>query len=186
MRKVALGMHVTLDGYVAGPDGSLDWMFGRLDDELAASNARELSQIDTFLMGRRTYEGMAAHWPNVDDQIARLMNRGQKVVFSHQLTAPAWENTRVTRNPPAVEIANLKREPGGTIAIAGGAEFARAALATGLVDELRLSVHPVVLGDGLPLFDHHVELDLVDTERFASGVVTSTYRLAATHVGDAA
>jgi dihydrofolate reductase len=172
-------MNMTLDGYVAARDGSLDWMFGRLDDELAASNARELSEVGTFLMGRRTYEGMAAHWPNADDSIAELMNRGEKVVFSSKLTEPEWENTRIASGPPEREIADLKRGVGGTIAVAGGAQLARAALATGLVDEVRLLVHPVVLGDGMALFARPMKFDLLETERFGSGVVAHTYRVAA-------
>jgi dihydrofolate reductase len=178
MRKVSLGMHMTLDGYVAAPDGGLGWMFPRLNAELQDASARVLRDIDTFLMGRKTYEGMAAHWPHADGEVATLMNRAEKVVFSRTMNDVFWENTRLAALGPERELETLRALSGGTIAIAGGAEFGRSALNAGLVDEVRLTVHPVVLGDGLRLFDHHVELELVDLERFATGVVTGTYRRA--------
>ena len=177
MRKVVLGMNITLDGYAAGPAGELDWMFPGIDEELNTSIVKALSEIDTFLMGRITYEGMASHWPNADDQIAKLMNAAEKVVFSTELSSVDWERSRLATSNLVEEITRLKQQPGQSIGIAGGPRFARGVIEAGLIDEFRLTVHPVVLADGKPLFDEPRRLKLLDAQRFDTGVVVHTYSL---------
>ena len=116
---------------------------------------------------------MAPHWPTSTDIYAAPMNEIPKVVFSSTLTDPAWADTRVVSGDLAAEIAKLKAEDGGPLLLHGGASFARALAALGLIDEYRLYVHPVALGDGLPLFGERVRLKLVDSRTFATGVVAS-------------
>ena len=127
----------------------------------------------THLMGRGAYDDMAPHWPTSTDIYAPPMNEIPKVVFSSTLTDPAWADTRVVSGDLATEIATLKAEDGGPLLLHGGASFARALAGLGLIDEYRLYVHPVALGDGLPLFGERVRLKLVDSRTFATGVVAS-------------
>lgn len=176
MRPVILSMQVTLDGYVANTHGGLEWAFPRFDPELLSMNAAELQETDTILMGRRTYETMAAHWPTQDNPIARIMNSVEKVVFSHKLTAVSWSNTRIAKRPLAAEVAELKRAQGKHIGIAGGAQFAQAAIEARLVDEYRFLQHPVAIGQGMPLFAAPLDLDRTSSKTLASGVTLSTFR----------
>ena len=127
----------------------------------------------THLMGRGAYDDMAPHWPTSTDIYAPPMNEIPKVVFSSTLTDPAWADTRVVSGDLATEIARLKAEDGGPLLLHGGASFARALAGLGLIDEYRLYVHPVALGDGLPLFGGRARLKLVESRTFATGVVAS-------------
>jgi dihydrofolate reductase len=175
MSKVVLGMNVTLDGYVARTNGALDWMFPNIDAERTQSIVEELSEIDTFLMGRVTYEGMAAHWPTADDEIAPLMNRATKVVFSRTLSRLDWENCRLATRDPGAEIAELKQQ-GKTIGVAGGATFAQSLSEQRLIDEYNLTIHPVALGTGLPLFTAPINLKLLNTRVYDTGAVLHNYQ----------
>lgn len=176
MRNVALGMQVSLDGFVARPDGSLDWAFAHFDEGLNAAILERLNGLGTVLLGRKNYEEQASTWPNQEGPFADVMNRVEKVVFSRTLSGVEWVNSRLAEGSPAEEIARLRHEDGGDIGVAGGASFAGSLAAEGLIDEYSLAVHPVVLGEGIPLFVSPTELDLVDTRRFPTGVVLSTYR----------
>jgi dihydrofolate reductase len=176
MRKVVLGMNVTVDGYVAGPNGELDWMFPNIDDELNRSIVETLGEIDTFVMGRETYLGMAAHWPNADDEIAARMNHASKIVFSKTLATVDWENSSLAEAEPTEELDRLKRQPGKNIGVAGGARLAQYVSGHGLIDEYRLTIHPVALGAGKRLFADPLNLRLVGTETFNTGAVIHTYR----------
>jgi dihydrofolate reductase len=176
MRKVVLGMNLTLDGYAAGPGGELDWMFPNIDEALNRSIIRSLTKIDTFVMGRNTYLGMAAHWPNANDPIAATMNAASKLVFSKTLTTVDWQNSSLAQGDPAEQLDRLKRQPGKNIGVAGGPAFAQYVSGHGLVDEYQLTIHPVVLGTGIRLFAEPLTLTLIDTETFSTGVVIHTYR----------
>lgn len=176
MRKVVLGRNMTLDGFVAGPRGEMDWIFPHFDPEFLRYTAETLSTIDTFLMGRVNYESMAAHWSNANDPIARVMNGAKKVVFTETLTRADWANTELTREPLAVVIDKLKRQSGRAIGISGGARFASSAIETGLVDEFSFSVHPVALGRGLGIFSGRLELTPLSSRPFPGGIVVNAYR----------
>jgi dihydrofolate reductase len=176
MRKVALGMNVTLDGYVAAADGSLDWAFANFSDELMASSMEVLSQLDTILIGRVNYEEQAAAWPNREGPMADIMNNADKVIFSHTLKQVEWQNARLATASPAQEIARLKQQPGQTIGVAGGARLAQSLSKEGLIDEYRLTVHPVALGSGMPLFVAPITLKLLDTKIMSTGVLVLTYQ----------
>jgi dihydrofolate reductase len=176
MRNVVLGMNVSLDGYAAGPNGELDWMFPSIDAELNRSILETLDEIDTFVMGRHTYLGMAAHWPNANDEIATRMNQARKIVFSDTLATVDWENSTLAQTDPALELDQLKRQSGKNIGVAGGARFAQYVSGHGLVDEYRLTIHPVILGAGMRLFAHPLNLTLITTETFNTGAVIHTYR----------
>jgi dihydrofolate reductase len=176
MRKVILGMNITLDGFVAGPNGELDWMFPHFDSEFLASTMETLSTIDTFVMGRVNYEQMAAHWPTAQDPIAPIMNAARKLVFSKTLRQLEWANAKLADGPPADVIHELKRGPGNNIGVTGGARFARSVIEAGLVDEFHLSMHPVSLGAGLAIFPGRFDLQPLSSKLFPKGVIITNYQ----------
>jgi dihydrofolate reductase len=175
MRKVILKMHVSLDGFVATPRGELDWLLRDFDDELAAWEVEGLWRAGVHIMGRATYHEMAAHWPTSTEPFARPMNEIPKVVFSRTLTETEWSGSRVADGDLAEEIARLKEEPGKDILAHGGAGFAQSLSRLRLIDEYQLVVHPVGLGAGMPLFSDPIDLRLLNTRTFKSGLLALTY-----------
>lgn len=175
MRKVMLGMNLSLDGYMGGPHGELDWMFPQFSERYIQSTSKTLAEIDTFLMGRVAYEGMAPYWPNATDEIAPIMNNAVKYVFSTTLPEVEWTNARLTTRGPVDLIAELKEEDGKNIGIAGGSKFAQQIVQADLIDEYRLAIHPVALGDGLRLFAGPCSLTMTHSESFDGGLVVNTY-----------
>jgi dihydrofolate reductase len=178
-RNLVLQMSVSLDGYVGGPNGELDWVFPGFDDELSAYMVERLWQVGVHAMGGAAYRDMAAHWPTSTEPYAAPMNEIPKVVFSRTLAEAPWGETEIVRGPLADEVARLKAQAGKPILAHGGARFAQSLTAEGLVDEYRLRVHPVALGDGLPLFPRMPspkQLTLVEARSFPSGVVLHVYR----------
>ena len=180
-RPVVLFMQVTLDGYVAGPGGELDWAFARFDDELLTLMAERVGETDTMMMGRVNYLEQAAHWPFAgdDDVIAPIVNAHEKVVFSSTLTSVEWQNARLAKGSPAEEIAALRARPGRLIGVSGGPTFAQSLLREGLVDRIQLAVHPVALGKGLPLFAEPQQLSPIDSHPLTSGIVVNRYAVEA-------
>jgi len=146
MRRVVLQMGVTLDGYVAGPGGEGDWGLPAEHPDVRAWKVASLRQVGTHIMGRVTYEQMAAHWPGAAGDYADSMNDLPKVVFSKALPNAGWAGTRIARGDLAEEIAALKSESGSDIVMAhGGAAFVQALSRLGLIDEYRLVILPVAL-----------------------------------------
>jgi dihydrofolate reductase len=181
MRNVVLGMQTSLDSYVATPDGKLNWAFAHFDDELNAAAMEQLSQLDTILLGRVNFTEQAAVWPHQQNPMADLMNRLNKIVFSSTPQQVEWANSRQANGSPAEEITQLKQQPGKDIGVAGGAGFAQSLAREGLIDVYRLTVHPVALGSGKPLFKdlaQPLNLKLVGEKRLASGVLVLTYERA--------
>jgi dihydrofolate reductase len=180
MRRVVLQMGVTVDGYVAGPGGEGDWRLPAEHPDVRAWKVASLRQTGTHIMGRVTYEQMAEHWPNATGEYAEFMNALPKVVFSSSLPAAGWAGSRIARGDLAEQIAALKIESGGDIIMAhGGAAFVQALSRLGLIDEYRLVILPVVLGDGLPLFKNlakPLRVDLVEAKSFPDGTVTHVYQ----------
>jgi dihydrofolate reductase len=179
MRQVVLQMGVTLDGYVAGPGGEGDWGLPPEDPDVRAWKVASVRQAGTHIMGRITYEQMAAYWPAATGDYAAPMNSIPKVVFSKTLPAAEWATSRIARGDLTEEIAALKSEPGGAIMAHGGAAFVQALSRLGLIDEYRLIIHPVALGKGLPLFGdlpRPLRLDLADAKRFPDGTVIHVYQ----------
>ena len=183
MRKVVLQMVVSLDGYVAGPNGDLSWVFPGLDDDLRRWIVHSLSGIDTQLLGRVAYTEQAGYWPTATEDLAPLMNESTKIVFAGAVDNLDWSNSRLAAGSPAEEIARLKQEPGKDIYVPGGASFAQSLSAQGLIDEYRLIVNPVVLGGGLPLFKEPINLRLLDSKTFGTGAVVLVYEPAKPEAG---
>jgi len=183
MRKVILQMSVSLDGFVEGPAREIDWHL--VDDELHSHFNEQLSAMGAFLSGRVTYELMAGFWPTADEdpastppmvEFARIWRDMPKIVFSRTLERADW-NTTVVREVVPEEVRELKGQPGGDLAL-GGADLAAAFMRHDLVDEYRLYIHPVLIGQGKPLFppsDARVSLRLAETRAFGNGVVLLRY-----------
>jgi dihydrofolate reductase len=181
MRPVVLQMGVTVDGYVAGPGGEGDWGLQPEHPDVRAWKVASLRQTGTHIMGRVTYEQMAGHWPTASGDYADFMNDLPKVVFSTTLPAAEWASSRIARGDLAAEIAALKSEPGSDIIMAhGGAAFVQALSRLGLIDEYRLVILPVALGNGLQLFKdlaRPLRVDLAEAKSFLTGrLSTSTSR----------
>jgi dihydrofolate reductase len=182
MRKLYSFMVVTLDGFYEGPNGEFDWP--NVDQEFNEFGIEQLHDTDLLLFGRVTYEGMAGYWPTPaarqdDPEVAALMNGLPKVVVSTTLASADWADTRIVRGNLAEEIAKLKQEPGRGIAIMGSPALTVSLIELGLVDELRVLVNPIVLGDGHSLFRttrDRLRLELLQTRTFRSGNVLLTYR----------
>ena len=186
MRSVTYSMGVSLDGYIAGPDGTFDWT--EPDGEVFRFVTDEIREVGVHLLGRRLYETML-YWETADQdqsldasmlEWAGIWKPLPKVVFSTTLSA-VQGSARLASGGLAEEIERLRAEPGeGNIAI-GGATLAAEAAALGLLDEYRARVYPVLVGGGLPFFpqaEHRVDLELVETRTFSSGVVYLRYRVA--------
>jgi dihydrofolate reductase len=179
MTRVILQMGVTVDGYVAGPGGVGDWGLPAEHPDVRAWKVATLGQVGTHIMGRVTYEQMAEHWPNATDEYAPFMNGLPKVVFSRTLTNATWPGSRIARGDLAAELAALKSQSGGEIMAHGGAAFVQSLSRQGLIDEYRLVILPVALGNGLPLFkdlDKPLRLNLAESNTFPDGTIINAYQ----------
>ena len=171
----------TVDGYYEGPNAEFDWP--NVDDEFNEFAIGQIDALDTLLFGRVTYAGMAAYWPSEDAGrdspiVAARMNEIPKVVFSTTLDHADWTNTRLVRDNVADEVRKLKAASGRDIGIFGSVDLTRNLLEMGLVDELRIMIHPIILGAGHSLLHGlraRVPVKLVDSRIFASGNVLLTY-----------
>lgn len=176
-------MSISLDGFFEGPNHDLDWH--QVDDELHHHFNDELSTMGAFLDGRVTYKLMAGFWPTADTdpsssaptvEFARIWRDMPKIVFSKTLEQAGW-NTTVLREVVPEEIMALKAQPGGDL-ILGGANLAVTFMRHDLIDEYRLYIHPIILGQGTPLFqlaDTRLHLRLIETRSFGNGVVLVRY-----------
>jgi dihydrofolate reductase len=173
-RKVILYMSMSLDGYAARRDGVIEWLGGSLshDDRRQRAVVELLGQAGTLVLGRRACQEMAQAWPTSTSPTGQLMNALPKVAFSRTVTEIAWSNTRVSDRPAEEEIAELKAQPGKDIVVFGGAAFARSLAAAGVIDEYRINVQPVALGDGLPLLPAGRRFELVSSTAWTDGIVT--------------
>ena len=177
MRKVVFFNLISLDGYFEGPGRDINWH--HVDEEFNEFAIQQTGEFGALLFGRVTYELMAGYWPteaaNRDDpEIARLMNSLPKIVFSNTLDNAEWENTKLVRDNIVEEVTTLKEQSGKDIAIFGSSDLAVTFIDLGLIDELRIMINPVVLGDGKTLFSgikSRLDLNLIKTRTFKSGNV---------------
>lgn len=178
MRRVALQMSMSLDGYVAS-DRVHPGTAVPEDAELVRWKAARVAKAGAHLMGRVTYEEMAAHWPSATGPYAAPMNDLPKVVFSKTLGQASWTPARIARGDLAAEITAIKDEPGPDVIAFGGASFAAALAAQGLIDEYCLFIQPVAVGSGQGLFAElpaALRLELIEARSFECGVVEHIYR----------
>ena len=182
MRRVLFFMMVTLDGYFEGPNRDISWH--NVDEEFNDFAIDQLDEVDTLLFGRVTYEMMAGYWPTPearkdDPIVAAKMNSTPKIVFSHTLSEAGWENTHLIKQDFAAEITRLKAQPGKDMIIFGSSDLAVSFLEHDLLDECRIMINPVVLGDGKALFSgihDRLRMKLLRTKTFHSGNVLLYYQ----------
>lgn len=186
-------MWTTLDGLVAGPDDEMGWLRG--DDEMMAYEQSVVEATDTLMLGRKTFADFAGYWPTIAREpgakagsaptldemqrnYARRVNAMKKIVVSASGNVAEWRNSQVLSMIDEKEIERLKNGPGGNILIYGSLGVIDALQKLRLVDEYQLLVHPIVMGEGKPLFDkaRPVNLELQSVQEFKSGVVLMKYR----------
>jgi len=211
-RKLVLKMSVSLDGFVGGPNGEVDWIFRTMGGDSTEWVVDTLRNAGVHIMGSRTYYDMAAFWPYSDSPLTASMNDIPKIIFSRSgikdgtvvdrttrsfadakrdrigerpgvtptaAVLQSWAEPTVARGDLAEEVLRLKEQPGNFVLAHGGAGFAGSLVASGLIDEYRLVIHPVVLGRGQPLFSGlrgPVDLRLISATPFGSGVVAAVYQ----------
>lgn len=188
MRKLVVSLNVTLDGFVAADDDSLDWHAPYWTDEIAETTTELLSRADTILLGRNTYQAMAAYWPfqaksmsfpRTDIAYADMMNNYQKVVISSTMNAVLWNNSLLLKGNLRGEIAHLKKQHGRDILTYGSVSLVKKLVVVNLVDEYQFWVHPITIGKGKSLFNklkNNMPLKLVRQKVFSSGVVLMVYQ----------
>ena len=182
MRKVVVSNMVSLDGFIAGPNGELDWHL--VERDFIKYSEEMLEAADAILMGRVTYELMAAYWPlpeNIknDPIVAAKMNGLPKFVFSRTMDNATWENTTLVKDNLKENLTKLKQQPGKDILILGSGSIVAMLTQMGLIDEYRFIINPVILGAGMPQFKggaDKTKLTLTGMSKLTSGVVILTYK----------
>jgi dihydrofolate reductase len=182
MRKLKLQMQVTVDGYVGGPEGQLDWMTSDMDEGLGAFINHLTDTSDTILLGRKMTDGFVKYWERVLTQsdspehaFAQKMVGLPKVVFSKTLRHVQGRNVRVENGDLVEAVRQLKSQPGKDIIVYGGATFVSSLIDHGLIDELNLFFNPVAIGSGLRVFKGRMPLNLSTSKAYPSGIVVNTY-----------
>ena len=183
MRKLIVSVEASLDGYIAGPNGEGDWISS--GEEIWEHMFNDLADVDAVLLGSNTYPEYADYWRSVltdpdadpnERKYAQWAEGTPHIVFSRTLQSVDWANSRIARDPHA-EVASLKQQSGKHLVTWGAGEFASALLRMGLVDELRITVAPMLLGEGLPLFQgiDRSRLEAIDVRPLQSGAVILRY-----------
>ena len=189
MRKVIFKIELTMDGFISGPKGEMDW--GPPSPAGAEESWNDvfdmLSTVDTVLMSRVIYQGFKEFWPaaatnpsssKFEKQYSHWLDNAPKIVFSKTIDRVDWMNSRLVKGDAGKEIEQLKKEPGKNFVIWGGSRFPQALMNLGLIDEYWINVHPLVLGSGKSLFTeikNRTEFNLLDTKIFKSGTVRLRY-----------
>jgi dihydrofolate reductase len=185
MRKIISFMHVSLDGFVAGMNGEMGWI--TMDDEIFEDAIELASSADTALYGRTTYQMMESYWPTVltspeatknEVHHAQWVEKIDKIVFSTSLEKAEWNNTRLIRKNIREEVTKLKMLPGKSMMIFGSPRLTHSFMQMGMIDEYRINLNPVLLGNGIPLFmniSDRINLKLIREKRFESGVIGLHY-----------
>jgi len=177
MRKVVSGLFISLDGVTEAPN---EWQFDSFDQDLGTEMGAMIGETDTILLGRVTYQEWADYWPtSTDEPFASFINNTPKYVVSTTLDNVTWQNSTLLKGNLAEEIARLKAQPGKTITVTGSPTLVRSMLQQDLLDELTLTIHPVIVGKGKRLFEPAGDLkrlELVSHKTTRTGVAILTYR----------
>jgi dihydrofolate reductase len=176
MASLVLKMSLSLDGYVDPLDGDTDWAAAGRSEDGAAWTLETVSNASAHLMGAATYAKWATFWPSAPGPFAEPMNEIPKVVFSNSLTSADWPETTIATGDLAEAVTRIKQERSdGYLLAQGGVRFARSLVETGLIDEYRLVVHPVVLGAGERLFTAPLTIEPISTIAFSRGAVAHVF-----------
>ena len=185
MRKIISFMHISLDGFVAGPNGEMNWI--KVDEEIFDHVGERVSKTDTALYGRVTYEMMEAYWPTAgaepgaskhDIEHSKWYNKAHKLVLSTTMKGASLPNTTIISDNISNEIAEIKQGTGSEILVFGSPTATHSLIQQNLIDGYWLFVNPVILGQGIPLFTNvkdKIDLKLLTTRQFTSGVTELNY-----------
>ena len=178
MGRIVSNFFMSLDGVVERPD---QWHFPYFNDEMGAAIGTGMETNAAFLMGRVLYEEWAAFWPSNDDELAQFFNSHPKYVVSNTLESASWNNTTIVSGDVPQRLRELRDGTDGDLVVSGSPTLVRSLLAARLVDELRVLLHPIVVGHGARLFEDTTAhgLELVEHEVFTTGVLNLAYRPAA-------
>jgi len=189
MRKVIFLMHISLDGLVAGPNGEMDWLV--YNDELEKYAHALHDSTDAVIYGRVTFQMMEGYFPTLLDnpeseggdlKHAQYLDKVTKYVFSKTLTSSDWKNTVFIHDNLAEEMKRIKEQPGKDLWLLGSPMLAQEFMRLGLIDEYWLTLNPVILGNGKPLFaglDNQINLKLLESRSLPGGMVVLRYEAAA-------
>jgi dihydrofolate reductase len=179
MRKLKLQVQMTVDGYIAGPNGEMDWMVFNWDNEINKYVTELTEPVDTIVLGRKLAQGFIPHWASHPEEAgADKFNSTKKVIFTKTLDKSEWDNTVLAKGDLVDEINRLKNQDGQDIIAYGGATFVSALIKHGLIDELHLFINPAVIGSGMSIFkelDSKQYLTLVKSTAFECGIVILHY-----------
>ena len=183
MRKLKLQMQITVDGFVAGPQGQLDWMTFDWEDELAAFVNKFTDASDTILMGRKMTAEFINYWENVVNNqpgspefaFAHKMVDIPKIVFSKTQKTIAGKNVTVENGDLVTAVNALKAKPGKNIIVYGGAGFVSSLIEHNLIDELNLFTNPIAINDGMRIFNKRQPLQLTGSTAYKNGIVVNKY-----------
>jgi dihydrofolate reductase len=184
MRKLKLQMQITVDGFVAGPEGQLAWMTTEAGDERLIAFINHLTDTsDTILLGRKMTGGFVQYWEAITTKpdspeytFARKMVETPKVVFSRTVSQLPGKNVRVENGDVREAVDRLKRQAGKDIIVYGGASFVSSLIQAGLIDEFNFFVNPVAIGNGMRVFQAQMPLKLIASTAYPSGVVVNSYQ----------
>jgi len=176
---------MSIDGYVGGPNGELDWMVWDWDDELKKYTSGLTEPVDTILLGRKMTDGFIKHWSaaaanrdDPDQAWGKKFTDTLKIVFTKTLERSEWQNTELAKGELVNEVNRLKDQDGGDIIVYGGAEFVTSLVKAGLIDEYHLFVNPTALGGGLTIFnglEKPRQLVLAGSTQYDCGIVVHRY-----------
>jgi len=186
MRKLKLQVQLSVDGFVAGPNGEMDWMTWNHDDKILEFINVLTDSSDTILLGRKMTDGFVGYWENVvnnqpesrEFSFAKKMVDTPKVVFTKTLDKSTWNNTTLAKGNLADEIANLKKKNGKDLIVYGGAGFISSLIREGLIDEYHLFINPTAIGKGLAIFSSLTDkpkLNVTNCKAYDCGIVVITY-----------
>lgn len=184
MRKIIVSNLVSLDGFMAGPDGNIEWFVNITDKEFEDYAVNLMNSVDTMLFGRVTYQLMESYWPiatedKEDPRIIDAMNNFPKIVFSKTLADVSWKNSKLIEGNLVEEILKLKQQPGKDIVVYGSGSIVSILTQEGLIDDYRIFIVPVILGSGKSQFENlkkRKNLKLLDTRTFKSGLILLHYQ----------
>ncbi|WP_128546142.1 dihydrofolate reductase family protein [Larkinella soli] len=182
MRKLKLQVQLSIDGFIAGPNGEMDWLTWDWDEELKQYVGDLTEPVDCILLGQNLGPGFIQAWserasdPEAADPSAHKFNDTPKIIFSRTLEPGDWKNAVIERGDVTEAVRRLKQQEGGDLIAYGGARFVSSLIAAGLIDDLHLFVNPTALGQGMPIFIGRTPLRLAEAKAFSCGIVVHHYQ----------
>jgi len=186
MRKLKLQIQLSIDGYISGPNGEMDWMIWDWDEQLLHFVSELTKPVDTILLGRKLAQGFIPHWTDIyeksnkKDESAKKMVETNKIVFTNTLEESEWKSTELTKDELKSKIDKLKKDAGQDIIAYGGGEFVSSLIKENLIDEYYFFINPSILGSGMPIFEkveYRKNLKLKSAKAYDCGITVLKYTI---------